>query len=66
MKRRSFKGWAIALLCGAMPLVTNVTCDPYAGVVGFYRDDDSDFFFDDGFYVEDLYYEEDCFVFVCF
>ena len=37
MTRRSFKTWAIALLCGGMPLITSVTCDPYAGFVDFYR-----------------------------
>lgn len=65
MARRSFKTWAIALLCGGMPLITSVTCDSYAGVVDFYRDD-ADFFFDDAFYVEDVYYYEECFILFCF
>lgn len=66
MARRSFKTWAIVLLCGGMPLITSVTCDSYAGVVDFYRDDDAHFFFDDVFYVEDVYYYEECFILFCF
>ena len=66
MRRRNFKTWAIALLCGGTPLVINVTCDPYYGVLDIYRDDDADFFFDDGFFVEEVYYEEECFDFFCF
>ena len=38
MRRRNFKTWVAALLCGGTPLVINVTCDPYYGVLDIYRD----------------------------
>jgi len=60
-----------------MPLITIANCDRRTGVFEFFRDDDADFFVDDGhdhdgwhedgfvysdeFYYEDEYYYEDCF-----
>ena len=69
MARRKLKTWLIAVACGGCPLITSATCDPYTGVLDFYRDDDAHYY-DDGYYYDDYYYdgyyEEDCFLFFCF
>ncbi len=69
MTRGKLKAWLIALACGGVPLVTSATCDPYAGVLDIYRDDDGYSYYDDGYYYEEVYYvdyyEEDCFLFFC-
>ncbi len=65
MARGKIKKWLITLACGGFPLITSATCDPYAGVLDFYRDDDIDHH--GGLFYEDIYYyEEDCFLFFCF
>ena len=68
-----------ALACAGVSLITTATCDPYTGTFDFFRDDDRDYFLDDGlFYLDDGYYYEeviyyddygyydDCFWFDCF
>ncbi len=51
------KTFLIVFACGGVPLVTNVSCDPYYGF-SFFRDDDSDYYYDDGYYYDDSYYYE--------
>ncbi len=55
----------IALTSAAMPLITEITCNPYAGVLGIYRDDDA-YYYDDGFYYDEIVIYDDCFLFMCF
>ena len=65
MTRRKLKTWLIVLACGGSPLITSATCDPYSGVLDFYRDDDA-YYYDDWYY--DDYHVADCllFPFFCF
>ncbi|MEK6798761.1 MAG: hypothetical protein AABZ12_07340 [Planctomycetota bacterium] len=68
MKRNRIKLGLAALLCGGVPLVTSATCDPYAGVLDFYRDDDGGYY-DSGYWVEDVYYVDyydDCGWWACY
>ncbi len=75
MKAKNWKLRLSLLACGAIPLITNVNCDPARGIFDFYRDDDASYFFDDydDYYYDDYYDDEiiifddydDCF-FGCF
>lgn len=52
------KNLIVALSCGAMPLITEVACDPYGGGGAyFFRDDDGDYYGDD-YYYDDYYYDD--------
>lgn len=69
MKRKMSRAKAlfVAVACGGIPLVTSATCDPYYGTLDFFRDDDSDYYYDDGFYYEDpYYYDPYCDPFFCY
>lgn len=57
MKNKLFRAKAVlvGLACAGIPLVTAATCDPYGGG-SFYRDDDSDYYYDDGYYYDGPYY----------
>ncbi len=57
------KMWLVGLACGAIPLITTATCDPYTGFLDIYRDDDG-YYYDSGYY--DVYYYDDCDIFFCF
>lgn len=62
MTKRRF-AWVLAVLAGAMPLVTTATCDPVTGAFDFFRDDDFGDYYDD-YYYDDYYYEDyyyDCY-----
>jgi len=65
MTRKKLKAFLIGLCCGAMPLVTQATCDPRFGTFDFFRDDDSDDSFLDIF-VDDPYYYDDCYYDDCY
>jgi hypothetical protein len=60
MKRlKKARALLIALVIGGMPLVTLATCDREIGYFELFRDDDADFFFDDGYYEEEyVVYDE--------
>jgi len=58
-KLSRMKSLFVALVCGGMPLVTYVSCDPYYGSFDLYRNDDSgDYYYDDGYYGGGYYYDD--------
>ncbi len=65
-KRNRAKLALVALACGGVPLITTATCDPYSGVLDFYRDDDA--FYYDGYYTDVYYYDnyDGCDFLFCF
>lgn len=63
-RKTRFTAMLIGLLCGGSALVTTASCDPRTGAFEFFRDDDNEFFYDDGYYqddffFDDFYYEDD-------
>lgn len=56
IRNRFLKSLAL-LSIGAIPLVTQASCDPYGA--SFFRDDDEDDIYD-VFYYDDPYYYDDC------
>ena len=60
------KGLIVALSCGAMPLITEIACDPngYGGY--FFRDDDGDYYYDDYYYDDYYYYDPWCDPYYCY
>lgn len=68
MKAKRLATSLVLLACGAAPLVTTATCNPYYGTFDFFRDDDG-LFYDDGWVVDEVVYVDgydDCFLFLCF
>lgn len=64
--KKTIKMWCLALATASTTLITAVTCDPYTGYLDFFRDTDSDYYYDDyyyddGFYYDDPFYYDDCF-----
>ena len=63
-RTRKLKAVLIGLLCGGSALATTASCDPRTGAFEFFRDDDNEFFVDDGYYgdgffFDEYYYEDD-------
>lgn len=60
-----FKTLVVGLACGAIPLITEATCDPYGAY--FFRDDDADYYDDGFYYYEDpFFYDPYCDPFFCY
>jgi hypothetical protein len=61
MKKHRIKATLIGLTCGAIPLITTVSCDPYRGTFDVFRDQGgpSDYYVFDGFWGYDTYYGYD-------
>ena len=55
MKRCKLIAMVLALACAGIPLTTAVSCDPYGGGFDFYRNDDGDYYYDDGYYYDGYY-----------
>lgn len=65
MKPKKWRGLMAATAVGAIPWITEATCDPVTGAFGFYRDDDYDDCCYDDYYYDDYYYD-DCGYFWCY
>lgn len=73
MLQRRMKRWLIGLATAAVPLVTNVSCDPNGGF-SFFRDDDDgyggscffDCYVDPYYYADPYYYYDDCYYDDCY
>ena len=67
MTATKWKQCLVFLACGAVPLLTTVSCSPFGGSFGFY----DDYYYDSGWgygydevIIIDVY--DDCFFFDCF
>jgi len=64
-KPNRMKMLLVALVCGGIQLVTTATCDPYTGVLDFYRNHGGSYY--DVYYPDVVYVDPyDCIFPICF